>query len=496
MSEVITNKYLSLDGLRKYDGLIKGFIASGNKELADAITALSDKIGSLDFGGSDDKTVAEIIEDIYGSIADIVEKQGLLDEKDVELEGKINGIIGDLESLEGSNAVMTLVEISNKLNALDASVSKNAGDIVAVTERVSAVEEAIKNLGEIEGGESLGEIVSEVKLNTAAIATLKGEGEGSVKKAAADALADAKAYADGLASNYDAAGAADTALAEAKSYADSKVDGKFDEAGAAAQALADAKADAAEKYQVKGDYEAAGAAAQALADAQAYVDGKVDGKFDEAGAAAAALDDAKEYADSLASNYDASGSASKALEDAQAYVDGKVDGKFDEAGAAAQALADAKADAASLYQVKGDYEVAGTAAGFNAAMDERVVKLEAIDHEKLAADASAAAVAAIVAGAESDFDTLKEVEEWIGSHKEGAAELQTTVSGHTESINALTADLSTLDTKVDQDIANLTDHMSAADAALGEVDGRLDALEVFVESHDVITDDDIDALFA
>ena len=498
MSEVITNKYLSLDGLRKYDGLIKGFVASGNKELADAITALSNKIGSLEFDGSDNKSVSEIIEGIYASIADIVEKQGLLEGKDVELEGRINGIIGDLESLEDSVSLMSLVEVANKLKAIDASVAKNAQDIVGVTERVTAVEEAIKNLGEIEGGESLGEIVSEVKLNTAAIDTLKGEGEGSVKKAAADALADAKAYADGLAGNYDAAGAADAALAEAKTYTDSKVDGKFDVAGAADAAKDAAIADAAEKYQVKGDYESAGAAAQALADAKADAAEKyqVKGDYEVAGAAATALNDAKAYADSLAANYDASGSASKALEDAQAYVDGKVDGKFDEAGAAAQALADAKADAASLYQVKGDYEVAGTAAGLNAAMDERVVKLEAIDHEKLAADASAAAVAAIVAGAESDFDTLKEVEEWIGAHKEGAAELQTTVSGHTDSINTLTADLSTLDSKVDQDIANLTDHMSAAATALEEVDGRLDVLEVFVESHDVITDDDINALFA
>jgi hypothetical protein len=387
MSEVITNKYLSLDGLRKYDGLIKEFIASGDKVLADAIAALTNKIGSLEFEGSDDKTVAEIIDDIYSSIADIVEKQDLLDAKDAEIEGKINGIIGDLESLEGSDAVMTLVTISNKLKALDDA---------NVVERLSAVEKTVADLGKIEGGESLGDIVNKVNANAEAIATLKGEGEGSVKKTAADAAAAAQSAAEA------------TAAADATAKADAAKDAAI--------------ADAAEKYQVKGDYEAA--------------------------------------------------------------------------GAAAQALADAKADAASLYQVKGDYEVAGTAAGLNAAMDERVVKLEAIDHEKLAADASAAAVAAIVAGAESDFDTLKDVEEWIGAHKEGAAELQTTVSGHTDSINTLTADLSTLDTKVDQDIANLTEHMSAAATALEEVDGRLDVLEVFVESHDVITDDDIDALFA
>ena len=289
MSEVI-NKYLDFGGLQKYDTLIKEFIAKGNGTLADAIDALTAKIGNIDVEGSDSKTLAEIVEDIYASIADIVEKQGSLDDKDGELEGKINDIIGDLESLEGSDAVMTLVTISNKLKALDDA---------NVVERLSAVEKTVADLGKIEGGESLGDIVNKVNANAEAIETLKGDGEGSVKKAAADAQAaaiadaagkyqekgdyetagaaadaldDAKEYADGLAVNYDASGSASKALEDAQAYVDGKVDGKFDEAGAAAQALADAKADAANLYQEKGDYETAGAAAQALTDAKAYVD--------------------------------------------------------------------------------------------------------------------------------------------------------------------------------------------------------------------------------
>jgi hypothetical protein len=349
MSEVI-NKYLDFGGLQKYDTLIKEFIAKGNGTLADAIDALTAKIGNIDVEGSDSKTLAEIVEEIYASIAEIVEKQGSLEDKDDELEGKINEIIGDLESLEGSDAVMTLVTISNKLKALDDA---------NVVERLSAVEKTVADLGKIEGGESLGDIVNKVNANAEAIGTLKGDGEGSVKKAAADAQAAAiEAAAAGAAElyqvkgDYEAAGAAETALGEAKSYVDGKVDGKFDEAGAAAAAQAAAIADAESKYQVKGDYEAAGAAADAL-------------------------DDAKEYADGLAVNYDASGSASKALEDAQAYVDGKVDGKFDEAGAAAQALADAKADAAELYQAKGNYEAAGAAAQ---ALTDAKAYVDAISH--------------------------------------------------------------------------------------------------------------------
>jgi hypothetical protein len=346
MSEIIKNKYLDYAGLKKYDELLKALIASGNKELADAIAALDAKLGSLEFEGSDDKSFAEVINEIYSAIAGLVDK-------DSELEGKINSIIGDLESLEG----LTLADINAKL-------SQHATDIAGVTERVSALEETVKNLGEIEGGESLGDIVNKVNANAVAIETLKGEGEGSVKKAAADAQAAAEA----------------TAAADATSKAD------------------------------------------------------------------AALAAAKEYADGLVK---------------------------DEEGNAL-------------------FDAAGTAAGLNAAMDERVKVLEEIDHEQLVADA----VAAVVAGAESDFDTLKEVADWIASDKEGSAALQTTVSGHTESINTINSDIDALEAKVDGDIANLTTHMSEAATALAEVDGRLDALEAFEETHASIEISDIEGLFA
>ena len=325
MSEVI-NKYLDFGGLQKYDALIKEFIATGNGALADAINALTTKIGNIDVEGSDSKTLAEIVEDIYASIAEIVEKQGSLDDKDAELEGKINEIIGDLESLNGSDAVMTLVTISNKLKALDDA---------NVVERLSAVEKTVADLGKIEGGESLGDIVNKVNANAEAIETLKGEGEGSVKKAAADAQAAAiAAAADSAAGLY-------------------QVKGDYEAAGAAAQALADAKADAASLYQVKGDYEAAGAAADAL-------------------------DDAKEYADGLSVNYDAAGSAADAQAAAEAtakaYADSLIadeDGnsKFDAAGAAADAQAAAIAHA---------NEVAGANTELINGLSDRIGSLEGI----------------------------------------------------------------------------------------------------------------------
>ena len=72
--------------------------------------------------------------------------------------------------------------------------------------------------------------------------------------AAAQALIDAKAYADGLAGNYDAKGAAAAAQTAAETYAKNYADG------------------------LAGNYDAAGSAEQALTDAKAYVDGFTGGK--------------------------------------------------------------------------------------------------------------------------------------------------------------------------------------------------------------------------
>ena len=176
MSELInTKQYLDLEGLRKYDELIKGLIASGNQSLADAIAGLDAKIGSLDFEGSDEKNIATAINEIYASIAEIVEKQGALDEKDAELEGVINGAIGNLESLgEGVN-LMTLVEIANKLKAIDASVSKNTSDIAGVEGRVTTLEGTIEDLKNLGGENGLVAVVDKVNANVTAIEKLNGE---------------------------------------------------------------------------------------------------------------------------------------------------------------------------------------------------------------------------------------------------------------------------------------------------------------------------------
>jgi hypothetical protein len=129
--------------------------------------------------------------------------------------------------------------------------------------------------------------------------------------------------------NHNAYIAADeTVLASAKSYAEGLAS-NYDTAGAAAQALADAKADAANLYQPKGNYEAAGAAATAKAEAIADAEGKYQPKGDYEAAGTA---DAKIAALKLPESYDAKGSADAA-----------------QAAAITQAKADATAALASYY---------------------------------------------------------------------------------------------------------------------------------------------------
>ena len=308
MSEVIIkNKYLDFGGLQKYDALIKGLIATGNKELADAIAALDAKIGNLNVEDSDAKNLAEIVDGIYASIADIVETQVALEAKDADLAAQIKKVADDLQFVTG---------------------------------------------GDSENEATIGEINAKLE-----------ELKGSVDKVAADA----------------------------------------------AVAAADA--------------------AQAKTDAAAAV------------------------------------------------------------AAADQAQANATAAAADAAQAKEDAAVAAAAIETLVGEGDGSVK-------KIAEDAAAEAVAAVVAGAESDFDTLKEVAEWISADKEGSAALQATVSDHTTAINTINGDIDALEAKVDGDIANLTTHMSDAATALAEVDRRLEDLEAFEETHESIPMVDIEGLFA
>ena len=233
---------------------------------------------------------------------------------------------------------------------------------------------------------------------------------------------------------------------------------------------------------------------------------------------------------------DATSKANAAESAAKTYADGLVKDaegkvKFDAVGSAAAAQAAAEATAAADATSKANAAQAAAeqkATDLNTAMDERVAKLEAIDHEKLALDASATAVAAIVAGAESDFDTLKEVADWINNDTTGAAALQVTVSEHSDAIESLSdnkqdniADLETIRTGAaagaiaEQNAKDYADDLVKNEdgsvkfddkgaAAQALADAKADAANLYQEKGDYLipsdlefaTDGDIDGLFA
>ena len=428
MTEVNKKQYLDLGGLSKYDTLLKEYIGNGNAALEEAIAALNAKIGELDIEGSDDKTVSNAIADIYASLAEILEAQDALGAKDEELAGKINAIVGELE--EGEDVAMTLVEINNELKNINDLVSKNATDIAGVDSRVSVLEGTIDDLKNLGGENGLVAVVEKVNKNTEDIVALNA----AVAQAQTD-VATANTTANEA---KDAAAQAQTDAAQAKSDAGNAAN---DAAAAAESAAAEANA-AATAAQVSAESAAAQAntAAESAAAAQA-----------SAASADAVANEAKSAAENA----------------------GEV------AGEAKTLAENAVADAT---QAKSDAAEAKTAMETLMGEGEGSV-------QKIAESAAAEAVAAVVAGADSDFDTLREVAEWIGSHKEGAAELQVSVSKNTE-------DIAALDAKVEVDIANLATHMSDAAEALGELDGRIKNIEDAEETHERIPDTDIEGLFA
>lgn len=140
----------------------------------------------------------------------------------------------------------------------------------------------------------------------------------------------------------------------------------------------------------------------------------------------------------LDETYETKADATKKLTEAKGYTDTAVDDmSFTLSGKMDSAIAEAKNEAAANLaaavgvpasegveatglrkEIADAVAAVGTAGneyadGLDAAMNARVVKLEAIDHNKLATDAASSAVATVVGGAPEAFNTLKEIADWI-----------------------------------------------------------------------------------
>lgn len=257
----------------------------------------------------------EVVSALAGRMDTAEGKVSTLEGKMTAVEGKAAANESAIATIEGRFAADTVAaEITAAINALnlantyeakgeaakvqgaldtyktsnDAAVQKNATDIAGEISRAKAAEEANANaIAAIKDGTTLDSFAD---VETA----LAGK---ETSGAAAQALVDAKAYADGLAGNYDAKGAAATAESNAKAYAKEYADGlagNYDAAGSAGQALTDAKA-----YT---DSEMTRLVGSKTVNAQIteYVTGlKLGETYDAKGAASAAEAAAKSHADGL-----------------------------------------------------------------------------------------------------------------------------------------------------------------------------------------------------
>lgn len=248
----ITDKIGAIDGtVKKYiDDKTSGIVTDASMEAltkrVDAaetsVSTLSDKVGTVPAG----KTVVQMIEEAKTATtyddsavkADIKKNAdaigvlngsgvGSVDKKitdafnDFATKVSDDGVVNSYKELidwaatHGAEAATMAGEITALKNILKGigGTGESATVVAYVTNAIAALK-----IGDYAKAADLTALAQRVTTAEGKITTLTGEGDGSVKKA----LADAKAYADGLAGNYDKKGDAAQALKDAKAYTDSQ----------------------------------------------------------------------------------------------------------------------------------------------------------------------------------------------------------------------------------------------------------------------------------
>ena len=248
----ITDKIGAIDGtVKKYiDDKTSGIVTDASLEAltkrVDAaennVNTLSEKVGTVPAG----KTIVKMIEEaktaatyddaaVKADIKKNADAIGVLNGSGVgSVDKKITDAFNDFATKVSDDGVVnSYKELIDWAATHGAEAATMAGEITALKNIlkgiggtgesatvVAYVTKAIENLkiGDYAKASELTALAQRVTAAEGKITTLTGTGEGSVKKA----LVDAKAYADGLAGNYDTKGDAAQALKDAKAYTDSQ----------------------------------------------------------------------------------------------------------------------------------------------------------------------------------------------------------------------------------------------------------------------------------
>ena len=233
---MIDAKITALDLPNTYEAKGAAATAEQNaKDYADGLAKNYDAAGAAD-------GALDAAKDYADGLAKNYDAAGAADAVDAKLTTHVGDAVAHVTADERTswNAAKTAIDAFLK----DADMTEKAVDTLAELQTYMTTD-----------GEAAAKVVER-------IAALEALDHDAYVAADATNLQAAKDYADGLAGNYDAAGAADGALAAAKADAAGlyQPKGNYEAAGAADAALAAAKADAAGLYQPKGNYEAAGTA--------------------------------------------------------------------------------------------------------------------------------------------------------------------------------------------------------------------------------------------
>lgn len=223
------------------DTEVRGLISTNAQGIADNKAAIETLNGAADVVGSVANTAnaaaaAKVAEIVAGANADFDTLKEIADwilndtTGAADMANDIKALEDKMVGIEDTVVARIAAEIAAALKVDGADKYALAADLVALADRVKAIEDA-----GYQNAEQVGSAID------AKIAALDLANKYDAKGAAAAAETAAKAYADGLAANYEVAGAAAQALADAKAYTDAEA-AKHETKGAAAQALIDAKA--------------------------------------------------------------------------------------------------------------------------------------------------------------------------------------------------------------------------------------------------------------
>lgn len=254
-------------------------------------------------------------------------------------------------------------------------------------------------------------------------------------------LNSAKSYADGLAENYDAAGAAATALEDAKAYANGKD-----------AAIAEAK-------KAGEDAKTAAAAAKSAAEA-------ADGK---AVAAKEAVDDLAAYVGTFTS--------SEGVDTVVKYIDKKTEGIASDAALAALTTRVTTAEG-NITTAEGEIDT--LQADMEAAEGKLTTLIDTDTAKSVRTIANEELTKQLIPeNADESFNTLQEIAAWIQAHPDDASAMNQAIAALQKLVGTLPEGI-TATTVVGYVAELVAAEKSRAELKEGELDGRIDTLEAAV----------------